>query len=172
MEVKIKTLTSQHEDCFFVAKIIALDPHTGKEFMPSICAYSEPIKVISKPEQLKKRKTTKKRTLTDMLVETINRIERTQSEQSKMINQLLESRAGGGGGGQAAPLPFTGRTRDLLWADSSSGKVCVLLIACNKQRCMYILIMKLKHMFSIFSRTNFFVCTDHARRGSARNQQQ
>jgi len=127
IEVKIKTLTSQHEDSFFKAKIVALDPRTGKEFNPSLFCYSEPIKVISKPEQLKKRKTAKKRTLTDMLVETINRIERTQADQSRMITQLLEARYQQPVPAHHMPAPPSpmasptmGRTRDLLWSDVNS----------------------------------------------------
>jgi len=55
LEARIKVLTSQHEDMFFRAKIVALDPKTGREFNPSIFCYSDPIKVISKPEQIKKK---------------------------------------------------------------------------------------------------------------------
>jgi len=89
LESRIKVLTSQHEDMFFRAKIVALDPKTGREFNPSVFCYSEPIKVISKPEQIKKKKPNKKRTLTDMLVETVTRIERQQTDQQKLIEKLL-----------------------------------------------------------------------------------
>jgi len=89
LEARIKVLTSQHEDMFFRAKIVALDPKTGREFNPSIFCYSDPIKVISKPEQIKKKKPNKKRTLTDMLVETVTRIERQQTDQQKLIEKLL-----------------------------------------------------------------------------------
>lgn len=91
VELKIKCLTSQHEDSFFRAKLIALDPRTGQPFQPSIFALSEPIKVISKPEQLKKRKIAKKRTLTDMLVETVARIEQQQQTQAALIERLTEA---------------------------------------------------------------------------------
>jgi len=89
LEMRIKVLTSQHEDMFFRAKIVALDPKTGREYNPSVYCYSEPIKVISKPEQIKKKKPNKKRTLTDMLVETVTRIEKQQTEQQKLIEKLL-----------------------------------------------------------------------------------
>jgi len=89
LEARIKVLTSHHEDMFFRAKIVALDPKTGREFTPSIYCYSEPLKVISKPEQIKKKKPNKKRTLTDMLVETVTRIERQQTDQQKLIEKLL-----------------------------------------------------------------------------------
>lgn len=93
VELKIKCLTSQHEDSFFRAKLTALDPRTGREFVPSLYALSEPIKVISKPEQLKKRKIAKKRTLTDMLVETVARIERQQQTQAALIERLADAAA-------------------------------------------------------------------------------
>lgn len=48
-----------------------------------------PIKVISKPEQLKKRAPSKKRSLTDMLVETVTRIEKRQEDQQKIIEKVL-----------------------------------------------------------------------------------
>jgi len=89
LEARIKVLTSHHEDMFFRAKIVALDPKTGREFNPSVFCYSEPLKVISKPEQIKKKKPNKKRTLTDMLVETVTRIERQQTDQQKLIEKLL-----------------------------------------------------------------------------------
>jgi len=91
LEMRIKVLTSQHEDMFFRAKIVALDPKTGREFNPSIFCYSDPIKVISKPEQIKKKKPTKKRTLTDMLVETVTRIEKQQTDQQKLIEKITYS---------------------------------------------------------------------------------
>jgi len=90
LEFKIKVLTSQHEDMFFRARIVALDPSTGNEFVPSVSVLSDPIKVISKPEQLKKRKPSKKRTLTDLLVDTVTRIEKQQHEQQKLIERLVE----------------------------------------------------------------------------------
>jgi len=90
VELKVKVLTSQHEDLYFRAKIVTLDPRTGKEFSPSVFAYTEPIKIISKPEQLKKRKSAKKRTLTDILVETVTRIEKQQDNQAKLIEKLLD----------------------------------------------------------------------------------
>jgi hypothetical protein len=124
LELKIKVLTSQHEDMFFRAKIVALDPATGREFNPPIVAFTEPIKVdntsfrvaapslppsvamrrliphkvISKPEQLKKRKPTKKRTLTEMLMDTVQRIEQQQQDQQRLIERLLAQSAGAAGG--------------------------------------------------------------------------
>jgi len=50
IEVKIKVLTSQHEDMLFRVRFVAIDPITK---IPFEC-YTQPIKVISKLTQLKK----------------------------------------------------------------------------------------------------------------------
>jgi len=54
VQIRIKVLSSQHEDMFFRVK---LNNHSTitKEFIPSLTLYSQPIKVISKPDQIKKR---------------------------------------------------------------------------------------------------------------------
>jgi len=91
-ELRIKVLTSHHEDLLFKIKIQGYDP-TTKEEISGIMIYTFPIKVISKPEQLKKRPPSKKRTLTDMLVETITRIERKQDEQQLFIEKVLSTQA-------------------------------------------------------------------------------
>lgn len=102
-EAKIKVLTSQHEDLFFRIKFIALDPTTGKEFQPPFSLLSGPIKVISKPEQLKRSSipaskpavpADKKRTLQDLLVESVHRLEQAQQEQTRTLQLLLERGAG------------------------------------------------------------------------------
>jgi hypothetical protein len=48
------------------------------------------VKVISKPEQLKKRLPSKKRTLSDMLVDTVMRIEKKQEEQQKLLENMMK----------------------------------------------------------------------------------
>jgi len=90
VEVRLKVLSSQHEDMFFRVKFMALDPINKQEVSPSLTVLSAPIKVISKPEQLKKRRPSKKRTLNDALIESLNRIERKQHDQQKLIDKLLE----------------------------------------------------------------------------------
>jgi hypothetical protein len=93
-DLKVKVLTSQHENSYFRVKFVALDPTTGQPFHPSLAVFSESIKVISKPEQLKKKAPqNKKRTVNDLLVETIQRIEHQQQEQQKLIEKLLQHRA-------------------------------------------------------------------------------
>ncbi|EGC29651.1 hypothetical protein DICPUDRAFT_42559, partial [Dictyostelium purpureum] len=54
IELRIKVLTSQHEDMFFRVKIEGQDPIT-KEPIGGLYALTTSIKVISKPEQLKKK---------------------------------------------------------------------------------------------------------------------
>ncbi|KAL6042762.1 Hydrocephalus-inducing protein [Balamuthia mandrillaris] len=88
LEVRLKVLSSQHEDMFFRVKFIALDPLTKQQIAPSFVAFSAPIKVISKPEQLKKRKPSKKKTLNDFLIETLTRIEKQQNDQQKLLDVL------------------------------------------------------------------------------------
>jgi hypothetical protein len=47
IEVRLKVLSSQHEDMFFVVKFMALDPLTKREVSPYLVVHSLPIKVIS-----------------------------------------------------------------------------------------------------------------------------
>jgi len=89
MEVRLKVLTSQLEDMMFRVKIRALDARTKREVSPLLIVTSAPIKVVSKPEQLrKKKKSLKKRTLNDMMVETLSRIEQQQQDQQHLLNKI------------------------------------------------------------------------------------
>ncbi|KAL6062736.1 putative transcriptional regulator [Balamuthia mandrillaris] len=92
LNTKIKVLTSQHEDMFFRVRMRVLDPKTKRPLLPPLEVLSEPIKVISKPKQLKKRKPVKKRSLNDLLVETAQRIEAQQKAQHQQIEALLARR--------------------------------------------------------------------------------
>lgn len=92
IELRIKVLTSQHEDMFFKVNIQGQDPVT-KQDIPNLRVITAPIKVISKPEQLKKRQpppVSKKRTVNDMVVEAVTRIEKQQAEQAMLMEKLLE----------------------------------------------------------------------------------
>lgn len=92
IELRIKVLTSQHEDMFFKVAIQGQDPVT-KQDIPNMRVITAPIKVISKPEQLKKRQpppASKKRTVNDMVVEAVTRIEKQQSEQAILMEKLFE----------------------------------------------------------------------------------
>eukprot|EP01090_Pellita_catalonica_P009237 TRINITY_DN20297_c0_g1_i1.p1 TRINITY_DN20297_c0_g1~~TRINITY_DN20297_c0_g1_i1.p1 ORF type:complete len:412 (-),score=58.50 TRINITY_DN20297_c0_g1_i1:53-1267(-) len=88
LEVRLFVLSSQHENTSFKVKIIALDPLTKIAISPALQAISHPIKVISKPEQLKTRKPMKKRTVNHILIESLNRIEQYQQEQQNILNSL------------------------------------------------------------------------------------
>jgi hypothetical protein len=55
LELRIKVLTSQHEDMFFRVLVQLFDRAT-KTPVPDLYVRTMPIKVISKPEQAKKRK--------------------------------------------------------------------------------------------------------------------
>jgi len=92
IELRIKVLTSQHEDMFFKVSIQGQDPVT-KQDIPNLRVTTAPIKVISKPEQLKKRQPppiSKKRTVNDMVVEAVTRIEKQQAEHTLLMEKLLE----------------------------------------------------------------------------------
>jgi hypothetical protein len=103
IELRIKVLTSQHENSFFRVKISLLDPNTGMPFQPPLVCYTDPVKVISKPEQVKKKpaasstnvtatnNVSKKRSVNDLLLETIARIEEQQREHQQMIEKLLHA---------------------------------------------------------------------------------
>jgi len=136
IELRIKVLTSQHEDMFFKVKIQGTDP-VSKQEIPNLKAITAPIKVISKPEQLKKRQpsapvpapmptvnltnppfaptltvlpptanmttvnnaatnnnsnnnNSKKRTVNDLVVEAVTRIEKQQYDQANVLEKILQ----------------------------------------------------------------------------------
>merc|ERR1711988_524079 len=89
LELRVRVLSSQHSGSLFRVKVALLNPTSGRLLHPSLAILTEPIKVVSKREQPSKKKTPKrKRTLTDMLVETIGKIEETQAKQQKTIDSL------------------------------------------------------------------------------------
>lgn len=87
-ELRIKVLSSQHEDLMFRVRLQGFHPITHEE-IAGLTLLSPPVKVISKPEQLKKRQPSRKRTMTDMLVETVSRIEKKQEDQQQLIERIL-----------------------------------------------------------------------------------
>jgi hypothetical protein len=89
VELRIKVLTSQHEDMLFRVKVQGFHPLTREE-LPGISVITPPIKVISKPEQLKKKQPSKKRTVSDMLVEAMVRIEKKQEEQQQLLDKMMK----------------------------------------------------------------------------------
>jgi hypothetical protein len=123
VELRIKVLTSQHEDMFFKVKIQGQEP-VSKQDVPNLKVITAPIKVISKPEQLKKRQpapalpipipvnniptpnipmpinpsipagaaatNNKKRTVNDLVIEAVTRIEKQQYEQSSVLDRIMQ----------------------------------------------------------------------------------
>ena len=107
-------------DMFFKVKIQGQDP-VSKQDVPNLKVITAPIKVISKPEQLKKRQpaplpipnmtasttstpiampitntianpptTNKKRTVNDLVVEAVTRIEKQQYEQNGVLERIMQ----------------------------------------------------------------------------------
>jgi len=102
VELKIKVLTSQHEDMLFRVQLYGIDPLTGQPLE----AISKPIKVISKVTQLKKSQSGvlptlsgKKRVMShqsnsvpivtsDNLAHILSRIENQQSHHTYLLNLI------------------------------------------------------------------------------------
>jgi len=93
VELRIKVLTSQHEDMLFRVRLSAADPISGTTFG----VISQPIKVISKLTQLKGKSSNpkevspsiKKRTTNDMIASTLTEIHRQLQEQNKYIHIIV-----------------------------------------------------------------------------------
>jgi hypothetical protein len=91
IECRIKVLTRQLEDMFFRLRFTALDPITKRELLPSLTTVSQPIKVISKPEQLRNvLPQTNKRKLNDVVSQGLDQIESNQKSQDRLIEQLKD----------------------------------------------------------------------------------
>jgi len=87
VDMKLSVLSSQHEDMFFLVKFSL----KGTD----VTVVSDPIKVVSKPAQLKKnrdgiRRGTK-RTFNDTLKDSLSRIETAQREQQAMLGTLFQT---------------------------------------------------------------------------------
>eukprot|EP01097_Dermamoeba_algensis_P003623 TRINITY_DN2495_c0_g1_i1.p1 TRINITY_DN2495_c0_g1~~TRINITY_DN2495_c0_g1_i1.p1 ORF type:complete len:433 (+),score=81.76 TRINITY_DN2495_c0_g1_i1:136-1434(+) len=89
LQLRIQVLSSHHEDTLFRVKVNAVDPISGKDFVPPIFAVSNPIKVVSKPEQ-QKQKRKLNGNLNELLLDAIKRLEQKQDEQQKKIGQLFD----------------------------------------------------------------------------------
>jgi hypothetical protein len=88
IECRLKVLTSQLEDMFFRLRFLGLDPISKRVIGPQLTAISEPIKVISKPEQLRKNVPTQKRKINEALVHVLDRIENSQTSQKELLDHL------------------------------------------------------------------------------------
>jgi len=87
VDMKLSVLSSQHEDMFFVVKFSL----KGTD----VAVASDPIKVVSKPAQLKKNRNGMrrgtKRTFNDTLKESLTRIEAAQRDQQAMLGTLFQT---------------------------------------------------------------------------------
>eukprot|EP01113_Clastostelium_recurvatum_P015557 TRINITY_DN1869_c0_g1_i3.p1 TRINITY_DN1869_c0_g1~~TRINITY_DN1869_c0_g1_i3.p1 ORF type:complete len:461 (-),score=142.85 TRINITY_DN1869_c0_g1_i3:59-1441(-) len=87
VELRIKVLTSQLEDMFFRVKVKVVDPRTRKEF-PHLSVLTHPIRVVSKPDQVRKKIKKRKRAPTDSLMDTLQRLEAQQRDHQRMLKKL------------------------------------------------------------------------------------
>lgn len=98
VELKVKVLTSQHENSLFRIKIIILDPNTGLPIHPYWHIITAPVKVISKPELSKRKKTSAteptvrptKRKANDMVAEAVARLAEQQRQQQEAIHRFMK----------------------------------------------------------------------------------
>lgn len=94
LEVIIKVLSSQHEEMNFKLKLVAVDTKTKLPIPEIPPVYSQPIQVISKPEVLRKKNQPKaprgkKKTKSELILETLARIEAEQKLQSNKLNAVI-----------------------------------------------------------------------------------
>ena|SRR3990167_7446182 len=123
LQLRIKVLSSHHENLCFVVKILALNPITGKEFHPLMTILSEPIRVISKPERKQPKPTAKKaavpkKKIEERIKDSLKEIEEYQEQQQLIISQLrktVETHPVLTGG---PPAPTSGR--DIIMNDQST----------------------------------------------------
>eukprot|EP01092_Planopodium_desertum_P012854 TRINITY_DN6095_c0_g1_i1.p1 TRINITY_DN6095_c0_g1~~TRINITY_DN6095_c0_g1_i1.p1 ORF type:complete len:317 (-),score=17.24 TRINITY_DN6095_c0_g1_i1:212-1162(-) len=90
--MKILVLSSQLEGSFFLLKFHAKDSFNPAA--PSLSVMSEPIRVVSKPSQLKvkeKRKRQPRNTQSKVFEEMLSRMEKTQREQQKLLESVIQS---------------------------------------------------------------------------------
>ena len=100
MECRLKILSSQRENQCFCLRFDILDPETklsiGLPLINTETAVSEPIRVISKPEHTRKPKPSKKRSINDVLMESLSHVEEHQiAVISRMREVLSQSHAVG-----------------------------------------------------------------------------
>ena len=92
LDVRIKVLTSQHEDMNFKVKFKTLDARTGREVNPrGMTVLSDPIRVISKTDQLKKQPLVgKNRISANDVVSKVAEVEKLQEENDKLLSTFVD----------------------------------------------------------------------------------
>jgi len=88
IECRLKVLTSQLEDMFFRLRFIALDPISKRELGPNFVVSSAPVKVISKPEQLRKIAPSLKRKANEVIYDSLEKLDMQQKGQSALLERL------------------------------------------------------------------------------------
>jgi len=117
LSTKINVLSSHCENMMFRVKLKAYDSRTN-ESLPSLTAISEPIKVISKPDQLpgkakpaapstNGKARPKKRTNNDVTTESLEKIQEQQKEHHDLLKKLCE-REGAATGANRSAAPSIG----------------------------------------------------------------
>lgn len=95
LDIKISVLSSHCENMCFRLRFQAVDARSGQSFH-SLSVLSDPIKVISKPDQITKKGTApaaarkRKRTANDSILESLARIEEQQKEHAKLLATIRE----------------------------------------------------------------------------------
>jgi len=94
LDIKISVLSSHCENMCFRLRFQAIDARSGQPFH-ALSVLSDPIKVISKPDQITKKGTApparkRKRTANDSIMESLARIEEQQKEHAKLLATIRE----------------------------------------------------------------------------------
>jgi len=97
VEMKILVLTSQLEDMFFRLRFEVYDPQLPRNPQSSLVSVSEPLKVLSKADQIQRKRRgggapdSRKRKLADKsLVESLTKLLKNQSHQTLLVRNLYE----------------------------------------------------------------------------------
>ncbi len=98
VECRIKVLSSAHEDSNFRVRFRVLDGATGKPFEPDAVVFSEPVRIVSKPEQLTGKAAGPTETvarpqkLRSEYVEQLERIRDAQRDQVTILRRIVAAR--------------------------------------------------------------------------------
>jgi len=89
LEVRLKVLTSQHEDMLFRLQVTVTDDVRKQTFITT----SSAIKVVSKPDQVRRMngEKPKKRPQSDAVSDTLERIEERQKQQQALLQNIFRT---------------------------------------------------------------------------------
>ena len=118
IECRLNVLTSQLEDMNFRIKFRALELTSQNEISPILRAISAPIKVISKPEPTKVKKSApKKRSTSDIILDSLINIHETQKFLTSSMSSMLDPLA----------LPISSPSPNNMGILNSSGNSMTIL---------------------------------------------